>query len=156
MDVLDWLLNLEDRGLTGHIVNLGDGAGLTRFGLTSTDDGQYLPATFFTTSTTPAAARTIARVFYNQQFWIPLGLGSIDMPLAASILSCAVDCGKKRAAALLAKASAECPTGQPLINYFLNEWSKYYRSLVTNKQSDARFLDGWLARAAAIYPELPK
>lgn len=33
--IIEWVLRLEDRTLAGKTMNLGDGAGLTRFGVTT-------------------------------------------------------------------------------------------------------------------------
>lgn len=155
MDPITWLLMLEDRTLSGHIADLGDGAGLTRFGITQKNWGKIVPAFFWTTACSPAAARVIATNFYRTHYWNNLGLNSVSMPLAASVLSCAVNIGANNAASLLAQANIASINPNDLLNNFIQLWSKYYHDDVAKHPAKSDFLNGWLKRAATIYPNLP-
>ena len=142
-DILTWLLRLEDATLSGKVVNLGDGAGWTRLGITSRD------ASFFHDDFrdySVDAAIEAAKVFYYQKFWLPLELDAIDPNYAASILSCAVNCGIEPAKALFARSNSHAE--------FIVNWQAHYHAIVKMWPQDAKFLDGWLRRAITIFPEL--
>lgn len=145
--ILMWLLRLEDSTLSAAITSLSDGAGLTRLGITSANVPN-MPAAFWVPSTPSADAIQMALDFYHTHYWVPLGLDSIAPQFAASILSCAVNCGTRAATAILAQSNGN-------FTQFISRWKQYYQSIALNKPSDVRFLAGWLARAAALYPELP-
>lgn len=148
-DILGWVLELEDRGLTGKVVNLGDGAGITRFGITSRDAG-YFHGDFFTYP--KAAAIEAAKVFYFNRYWKPLGIYmnlQLTAPYAATALSCAVNCGVG-----VARSLDEISRGS--LSEFIELWQNHYRQIVSAHPDRARFLDGWLSRSSAIFPELPK
>ena len=147
--VLTWLLNLEDRGLTGSVENLGDGGGQTRFGITSywgPETSPLITADFFTIPTPDALP--IAKQYYKTVFWDKLKLDQYPMPLAASVLSCAVNCGPGTALHLLSHGSHNLET-------FIAAWSFHYRQVAGNDPSRGKFLDGWLKRATAVFPNLP-
>src|SRR5580700_2322464 len=101
--VILWLLKLEDRSLSGAIRNLGDGAGLTRFGITSRYDSQFVPVDFWHASTADALRE--AAQFYQVRYWDKLRLSELnDLTLAAAILSAAVNDGTVTAVRLLQAA----------------------------------------------------
>lgn len=147
--ILTWLLRLEDSTLSGHTVILPDGAGLTRFGITQAADSSLVPADFWTIPTPDALV--IAKAFYKSAFWDALGLASQPMPFAASVLSCAVNCGKGCAEPMMRAALL---TTNP-VTQFVTLWSNHYKSIVIAHPQDQQFLKGWLARALSIYPLLP-
>jgi lysozyme family protein len=147
-------------------VNLGDGGGLTRFGIAQKDH-PGLSANFYTE---PAASALVeAEVIYEQQYWNPIQGDRINNDvLAASVFSCAVNTGVSQAVKILqaclgipgdgifgmetltqtnaySKSSALAPA-------FRAAWADFYRELAQRNPADARFLDGWLMRASRIYP----
>lgn len=153
MDVFDWLLHLEDASLSGQIVSLNDGAGLTRFGLTSRDDSTLLPANFFTTMST-ADALECAKSFYKTHFWDRYHMEELGMPLAASFLSAAVVCGYDQAMRFLEWARGSLNDSN-LLPRFITRWQVHNEWVARTFPNDARFLRGWNARATSIYPALP-
>lgn len=146
MDVFEWLLRLEDRTLQGKVVNLGDGAGDTRFGITTRYAAHLVPGEFFTCPTPQAIP--MAKDFYKRLYWDKLGLAEVPMPLAASVLSCAVNVGLSETSNFLSVSKGVLPV-------FQNLWAFYYKGLVVKDSSKERFLDGWLRRVNCVYPELP-
>lgn len=153
MDQFEWLLRLEDRDLAGEVVNLGDGAGLTRFGITTRDDSTLVPPSFWTEP--PADAIEHARAFYKSHFWDTLHLDAIPMPLAASMLSCAVVCGPTNMYRFYEYAHSVGLDLNAQLDAFIRRWKVHNAWLVRVNPNDARFLKGWNARASAIYPNLP-
>lgn len=158
--ILTWLLNLEDRGLTGKSVSLADGQGLTRFGITTLtlNAEQHLttptlPADFF--SLPVADAIPVAKTFYQLRYWEPLGLSLLPMPLAASLLSCAVNCGPDQALRFYDYAKAVGVGPDNILANFIKRWIIHYIWLVDSRPATAPYLAGWKARAAATYPNLP-
>ena len=143
--VLMWLLRMEDRTLSGVVRDLGDRAGRTRYGINELWDSKLVPPDFF--DKPPLDALEDAKAFYRKQFWDALNLDSVDMPFAASILSCAVNCGPGTAKELY-RITVDLPT-------FIAAWKAHYRQLAANNPHDSQFLTGWLRRADAIYPDLP-
>ena len=163
-NLLNWLLSLEDSQLRGVIIDLGDGAGLTRFGITQKFDGASVPPSFWSTMNRDEALAA-ARQFYQTKFWDMLSLGDLgNVVLAASVLSCAVNCGAGRAIELCEQALEVAPRNwtairaalneaaqAPLLQRFVAAWQAYYKGLVDRTPEDARYLAGWLARAARLY-----
>ena len=165
--VILWLLRLEDRSLSGAIRNLDDGAGLTRFGITSRYDNQFVPPDYWHASTSDALRMAVA--FYQSRYWDKLRLSELlDITLAAAVLSAAVNDGAVTAVRLLqaaigtsvdgglgnrtiAAANAK-PDAQLL---FTEAQVKRYYSLVQANPADEKFIVGWISRARAIYPALP-
>lgn len=143
-DILRWLLQLEDRSLSGKVVNLGDGAGFTRFGITTRDIGPTHP--FFTWPVETAIA--YAEAYYHKNFWLPLSLDTVIPVYAATILSCAVNCGLTAARALWDMSDSQ--------SNFIDNWMRHYQAIVRHRPADLRFLPGWQARALCYYPELPE
>lgn len=152
-DILTWLLRLEDRELAGKIVDEGDGVGLTRFGLNQKWDSHLVPADFFSTEMPSTLAVVYAKQFYRDKFWYVLKLDSVPMPLAASVLSCAVNCGITFAHNTLDE-SKDWPENEWL-DEFIAYWKGHYTVLAQSHPSLRKFLNGWIKRAEAIYPNLP-
>lgn len=148
-DILTWLLRLEDSELRGSIIDLGDGAGYTRFGITQKWDSALVPPDFFVPDKlTSATAQVYAKNFYRAKYWSPLNL-TLDHPeYSASVLSCAVNLGCHRALELSALAKGD-------LQMFITHWAAFYRGIVAKRPSDTKFLKGWEARATAIFPKLP-
>lgn len=150
-DILTWLLRIEDRSLEGKTLDEGDGVGLTRFGINQKWDSSKVPSDFFTLP--PAMALIYAKQFYREQFWDKLNLDTIPMPLAASVLSCAVNCGVAFARISLIDAQ-DFPENEWL-DEFIAYWKAHYAALVTSHPTLRKFSVGWTNRANAIYPNLP-
>ena len=165
--ILTWLLRLEDRNLSGVTIDEGDGAGLTRFGITQVYDKQFVPLVFWSTDATTAF--TMAQQFYRVRFWDRLQLDSIiDLTLAASLLSCAVNDGMITAVKLLQQAvgvtvdGALGPTTLTAANaqpnaesQFIDAWVARYYAIIRADVSREKFIVGWVRRARAVYPMLP-
>jgi Glycosyl hydrolase 108 len=150
--ILTWLLRLEDSTLSALATNLGDGAGLTRLGIT-TRDAALVPPDFFTCPR--GVAISAAKQFYITQFWQKFAIDTItDPPLAAAYLSCAVNTGPHQAHDFLAAARAQ--TALSPIDAFSQEWCDYYYQIAEDNPHMEKFLVGWLKRARAIYPALPE
>lgn len=164
--VIDWLLRLEDRQLKAEVVDLGDGRGRTRLGITSRDS---VPEWYWTCPAKPAVA--YAEAWYSGQWVKRWRMDAIaDTRLFAAVLACAVNCGPGAAIRRLELALGTTTLGRfsdvielandaadqdALLAAFQRELEAYYRAIVDRVPSDARFLDGWLARARAVYPALP-
>src|SRR5579863_3604699 len=89
---VEWVLRLEDRKLSGKIVKLQDGAGYTRYGVTSKNHPE-LPPEFFTTMPV-AEALELAKQVYWQWYWIPIKGSQLPTDeLAATLLSFDVNDG---------------------------------------------------------------
>lgn len=147
-DVLMWLLKLEDRTLEGKIIDLGDGAGLTRFGITQKWFKSALPADFWSPTLPTGVAIVYAKLFYRRHYWDDMGLSEFhDITFAASVLSCAVNMGTAVAQKLLRESAGH--------QQFIAAWIAAYDDLVKHSPDDAKFLKGWRARANAIFPALP-
>lgn len=153
MDIFEWLLRLEDSDLAGEVVSLGDGAGLTRFGITTRDDVNFVPPSFW--SEPPADAIQHARDFYKARFWDMLHLDDYPMPLAASMLSCAVVCGISAMLRFYDYAHSVGLGPDAQLEAFIRRWKVHNQWAVRTNPNDARFLRGWNNRADAIYPNLP-
>lgn len=175
--IIEWVLQLEDRGLRGNTVNLGDGAGWTRFGLTSNNFSSKLPANFWTGADRMdnETALEAAKQCYYDAYWTPLGLGQLQCDeLAATILSFAVNdegAGRSGRAVKLLQATLEVPVdgemGPATASALLaadnattavklrETQESFYRMVVVAHPERSIDLRGWLNRARAVYPDLP-
>jgi len=174
---IDWVLRLEDRTLRGAIVDLGDGAGLTRFGLTQRSCGSVVPDSYFTTMDRETALEWAKNV-YHERYWVPIhGLQIIGDDLAATLLSFAVNDGVETAVKLiqrvvgvpeehvdgdfgsgtLAAVTKACEVkGSPQVAYELREAQEaYYLGVLQRQPWKEKFRNGWIKRARVIYPNLP-
>jgi lysozyme family protein len=167
--IIPWLLYQEDSRTTpGKIVNLGDGAGLTRLGITSKNFGEILPASFWTYQVNFADAIKTAKDFYQQQYWQHINGDRIAADaVAAVLLSFAVNKNIPVAVKTLQHVLGVLPDGvlglvtvstlnskdpAALERMFRSEWTDFYHRLVNMNPSESRFLAGWLARAAFPFP----
>jgi lysozyme family protein len=165
--IMMWVLRQEDSTLSGKVVNLMDGQGLTRFGIGQTSHPN-LPADFYTN---PAALALLdAEQVYKGQYWDRfLGDSITDDGVASCLLSFAINDGEAREVQMLqqclsvpvdsvmgpvtlAHTNAYNPT--LLAAALRAAQADFYRACVAKQPTDARFLTGWLARAARIYPSL--
>ncbi len=95
---VNWVLRLEDRTLAGRSINLGDGAGWTRFGVTSKNNPSVPPNFWFDTPQAKmmdtATALEVAKDVYWRKYWIPIqGSAFPTDELAATLLSFDVNDG---------------------------------------------------------------
>jgi lysozyme family protein len=166
-NILIWLLRQEDSTLSGKVVNLGDGGGLTRFGIAQNDHPGISEAFY---SEAPALALSAAEGIYEREYWLPLQGNSFqDAALAASVFSCAVNAGVSRAVKLLQSClgitedgvlgpetlqHANAFNAVQLAAAFRAAWANFYQRIVAENPADGLYLSGWLARAARIFPNL--
>lgn len=177
---IDWVLRLEDRTLRGLSVDLHDGAGLTRFGLTQRDEGDILPTNYFVSDGTKfrmenAEAIECAKDVYHSRYWVPIS-GTLldDDEVAATLLSFAVNDGVSRGNKLIQRVvgvqddGISGPVTVAAINYAcqskgaanvaesLREAQEaYYLAVLAAKPEDERFRNEWINRARAHFPVLP-
>jgi lysozyme family protein len=166
--IVQWLLYIEDDHKSpGKIVNEGDGAGLTRLGLTQRWHQSELPMNFFSTLSFADAVKA-AKVVYRNRYWNLLSGDQIESDqIAASLMSFAVNDDPLIASKTLQRALgisedghigsqtlAELKLKDPVVvaNSFRTEWITFYRNLVTLVPSKKVFLDGWINRANFPYP----
>ncbi len=166
--ISQWLLYQEDDHKTpGKIENLGDGAGLTRLGITSNNFGNVVPSTFFTVMPFKEAVKS-AKDFYRSQEWHHLRGDDIQSDeLAACLLSFAVNKSVPTATKKLQQilgldddgvlgqqtlAEANSKEPKALVIMFRAAWISYYHHIVDVNPSNQRFLQGWLNRANFPYP----
>lgn len=169
-----WVLRLEDRRLSGVSKNLGDGAGFTRFGITSKNNPQ-VPINFFTaTDDAPLMpndeALEMAKHVYWDKYWVPI-CGSV-LPtdeLAATLLSFDVNDGREAVKLLqgclgltqdgsfgaATEAAVDAANPADLTEQLREAQEQFYRNVAARKPQDAKFLNGWITRARLIYPNLP-
>ena len=174
--IINWVLQLEDRGLRGNTVNLGDGAGYTRLGLTS-KNFPNVPTRFWygIDRMDNEEAIECAKQTYHDSYWTPLGLGELQCDeLAATIMSFAVNdegAGTSgRAVKLLQQALGVAVDGRFGLHTLgallaadnattaaklREDQEQFYVNLVADNPSKSIFLDGWVKRARVVYPDLP-
>jgi lysozyme family protein len=161
-----WVLRQEDATLSGKVVVLADGAGMTRFGITS---AVKPPFDFYTKPAALALQDAIA--IYQNQFWNPLAGDQISyVPLAASLLSFAINDGERFVAMHLLQAILGLPQdgvvgpqtiaaiaaqdGPTLLKKLQDAQWNHYQNVMIENPADEQYMDGWRARAYRIYPSL--
>lgn len=91
-----WVLHFEDSTLSGIIKNLGDGGGLTRFGITQQSHPELDPT--FWTSMTGLNALETAKQVYKKEYWNPIqGDNLPNDDLASVLMDFSVNSGVGRA-----------------------------------------------------------
>ena len=162
-----WVLQQEDRGLTGKVVDLGDGGGLTRYGIAQTKH-EALPPDFYVAS--PAIAFTYAKVIYKGEYWDRfLGDEIASDDVASCLLSFSINDGEAREVIMLQKILGLTSDGamgpitlaatntsiQPVLAAKLRAaQAAFYQALAPSRPDIARELPGLLARAYRVYPSL--
>lgn len=168
--ICQWLLFQEDdKRIPGKIVNLGDGAGQTRLGITSKNFSQFVPSDFFSTMPFTNAVQ-VAKGVYREHFWTLFSGDKVAFDaVAAPVLSASVNIngGVSRAVKILQeilgtvedgilgpKTLTELNLKEPAIvaKLFRAGWENFYRHLADVNPSEERFLNGWLARVDFPYP----
>lgn len=166
--IATWIANEieDDQRHPGIAKDLGDGAGITRYGITQRWHANDVPADFFTTML-PAVANLVAIAFYTK--WAnTLSVGSIDSDdIAACLLSFAVNDNNHVAVRTLQEVLEVNPDGAlgPITIAELNQkdpvmvaklyraaWTTFYMNEVAAHPAKADFLKGWLNRVKRIYP----
>ena len=178
--IVEWLLRLEDRTLAGETRDLGDGAGLTRFGLTTRDEGSVLPRCYWvddppTVRACNEVALEMAKQVYYDRYWTPIhGTQIASDELAATLMSFAVNDGVGTAVKLLqsvvgmknalyidgivgpntltAIASQDATV---LAERLRDAQEARYLRIEAVKPADVKFDAGWRKRAYVRYPDLP-
>lgn len=166
--IVEWLLYIEDsKKHPGLIINEGDGAGLTRLGLTSKTYGAIVPPEFFTTMPFAMAVQ-VAKSIYQDQYWHHLNGDRINSDqIAAPLLSFAVNRNIPTAVKRLQRVLgvrddgvlglvtiAELNQKDPVVvaKLFRASWIDYYHIVASVNPNDAKFLDGWINRANFPFP----
>jgi lysozyme family protein len=166
--ICTWVLRIEDSTLSGKVVNLFDGQGLTRFGIGQVSHPN-LPTDFYTM---PAAdALPIAEGVYRSTYWNRfLGDQILDDEVASCLLSFSINDGTNREIMLLQQvlgftqtdgimgpvtlAAVNKSNPATLAPALRTAQANFYRMLVAKQPTDARFLNGWLRRAGLVFPNL--
>jgi len=166
--ISNWIIKLEDDNRhPGAAENIGDGAGITRIGITSRWHAADVSPEYFTTMPNDQAYQ-IARNFYVSKYCLPLHVLSIDSTeLAASLVSFAVNDTMKEAVEELqgvlampvdgvlgpnTLAELNSKDGSITAKLFRAAWAGFYYRDVALHPEKTSFLAGWLRRAALIYP----
>lgn len=166
--IVEWLLYQEDDHRTpGKIVNLGDGAGLTRLGITSKNFGTIMDPSFWTNMSFQAAVAH-AKWLYQEQYWHHLNGDKINSDvISALLLSWSVNrniptavkglqsmLGVEQDGVLGLVTIAELNSKDPaaVAAQYRAEWKDFYSKVVSLNPDDARFLDGWNARVDFPFP----
>jgi lysozyme family protein len=166
--IVQWVLYQEDNHQhPGAISNLGDNAGLTRFGITQKNFSSCFSPTFWTTMDFQIALNN-AKIFYENQFWHHINGDSINNDRTAALLmSASVNIGISTAVKLIQnvlQVSADGILGlatlhelnskdpQSINDMYRAVWNTHYRNIVDANPNDAKFLQGWLNRVDFPYP----
>ncbi|HZS43412.1 MAG TPA: putative peptidoglycan-binding domain-containing protein [Candidatus Paceibacterota bacterium] len=165
--IVRWVLFQEDdKKEPGKIVDLGDGAGLTRLGITQRYHANDVPSEYFTTMPF-AQAVAYAKSVYKKFYWVPIRGDEIQSDIvAAPVFSLAVNNSPSGAVRVLQKVLDikqdgicgpitinTCNSKQPEIvaSMFRAEWEDFYRQIAAYNNQN-KFLSGWLARVYFPYP----
>lgn len=164
-----WIVKIEDDPRhPGISKDLGDGAGLTRYGITQKWHSKDVPANFFTTMSNEDAANAAASV-YERQYCVPCFAAAIASDdVASALVSFAVNKNVRIAVGTLQGALGVTQDGSmgpqtlTAINRqepievaaaFRAAWTQFYRNDVAANPSKEKFLNGWInERVNRIYP----
>lgn len=166
--IIQWLLYQEDSHKNpGKIVDLQDGAGLTRFGLTQRWHQKDLPPDFFSTMSFANAVQTAKQV-YRKSYWNAIDGDQIDSDLiAAMLLSFSVNDNSLIAVEALQRvlgvdvdghigphSLSELNSKDPAVvaEQFRLGWIDFYNQIVKIAPSKQQFLEGWINRANFPFP----
>ncbi len=163
---INWVLRLEDSTLSGKIIDLHDGGGLTRFGITQ-HSNQNVEPTFWTTMPF-AEALDLAKRRYRAIYWNVMKGDFINFEeVAAVLLSFVVNDGASRAIKEIQEAVGVSDDGNfgpqtlaavnaaepvQLARDLRDNQISFYRRIVEYNPADERFLKGWINRANVPYP----
>jgi lysozyme family protein len=169
--IIEWVLRLEDRTLAGKTVNLGDGAGLTRFGVTTKNCPGVAEA--FWTLMPREQALEVAKSYYWTKYWVPVFGTQINSDdVAAEMLSFGVNDGDPTIIHMLQRilgrpqdgkmdlglvALVNDQDGPTLAAKLRDAQEERYQAIIANNPGRyAKFENGWCKRAYAQYPDLPR
>lgn len=161
-----WLLRQEDATLRGEVLNLGDGAGFTRFGITSKNVPD-MPDEFYSTMPTDQAIQA-AEDHYRAVDWARMHGDQITSDeCAASLFSFCVNGGDTTEIEIVQAYLGLTADGSvgPMTLAALNApgagdkvraaQAKHYTDLYNaNPAKEGKWIHGWLLRAARVYPSL--
>ena len=165
-NICEWVLRIEDSTLSGKVVNLMDGQGLTRFGIGQAAHPE-LQADFYTLPV--ANALPIAEGVYRAQYWNRfMGDQIFDDGVASCLLSFSINDGTQREISLLQQVlgftvidgimgpvTLSAANKMPPVTLAASlraAQASFYKMLIAKQPTDARFEDGWMRRANLIYP----
>jgi len=163
---IDFVLRQEGSTLSGVITNTpGDSGGTTRFGLSAKWHPELVAAGFYDASMDAASALTMAENAYQTAYAFPLRLAQINaQTVANALLSFAVNLGTFEAVETLQQVCGALADGcmgpntiaavnkqDPaiLLAAYCAIQANHYRGIVAANPTQAKFLDGWLARVNA-------
>jgi lysozyme family protein len=165
--IVIWVLQQEDAGLTGKVVDLGDGGGLTRYGIAQ-NKHEALPPDFYVAA--PAVALTYAKVIYKGEYWDRfLGDDIVSDAVASCLLSFAINDGDAREVKMLQQvlgvpvdgvmgpktlAATNFEAGGLLAEQLRSAQVSFYLTLAKTDPVISRDLVGLLKRANRVYPSL--
>lgn len=165
--ICKWVLQIEDSTLSGRVVNLMDGQGLTRYGIGQHSHPHIRPD-FYTCS--PTEALMTAYSVYKAEYWNRFsGDQLVDDGVASCLLNFSINDGELREVKMLQECLGVREDGimgmdtlsatnafnpRILANALRAAQADFYRTVVLNQPTDARFLTGWLRRAGLVYPSL--
>lgn len=158
--IVSWVLRFEDSTLSGVVKNLGDGGGLTRFGITQQSHPELDP--IFWTNMACSDALETAKQVYKNEYWNPIqgdNLPSDD--LASVLMDFSVNSGVRRAVKTL-QTILQIPKDGILGPGTLNAVNNYSGDLASDlRQARVTFLESLggeyetelVKRAKLIYPD---
>lgn len=166
--IMPWILYQEDdKRIPGKIVDLGDGAGFTRLGLTQRWHQSDVPSGFFSSLPFPDAVKA-AKIVYKKLYWDLLDGDLINADIvAAPLMSFAVNTTVHAAVKTLQsvlgitedgqvgpRTIAELNSKDPMAvaRLFRASWEDFYHRLVSLEPSKAPFLTGWINRVNFPFP----
>jgi len=172
---IEWVLRLEDRTLASNTVDLKDGAGLTRLGVTQKNcpslPSNYWEDTIAGPRMSNADALEEAKQIYYTRYWTPIrGVQLTSDELAATLLSFAINEGVGEAVKLLQGCmglgqdgvfgpetliATNAHDGATLAAMLRDAQEEHYLAIEKAVPADVRFDGGWRKRAYAHYPDLP-
>ncbi len=144
------------KGKTGYSCIAEDAGGETKFGVAKNAN----PDLDIKTLTLRQAMEV-----YHTRYWTPLGCENFDEPLAVNLFDAGVNHGIGWAAKTLQRAVGTTPDGQignitigkvktfnsvELCDIILKSREDLFRSIVSRKPEQVKFLKGWLSRIAGI------
>lgn len=166
--ICEWVLRQEDATLSGVVKDLGDGGGLTRYGIAQTKH-EALPPDFYVAA--PAVALTYAKVIYKGEYWDRfLGDDILSDDVASCLLSFSINDGEGREVRMLQQAldmtdidgvmgpltlgRTNAANSALLASTLRTEQGEFYQKLALTRPDIAAVLPALMARAHRMYPSL--